>query len=242
MKILLLLLAWPLSPDPSQQLAQHMRQTQLLHAEPFRGTLQTKKRRGRRISQTILLRTRAADNQTHSTFTVSSPNGNIVCLTILYNPQQAPRYYFSNNPNQIGRPLSPQEAMSSFAGSNFWPADLGLEFFHWPQQKILPNIRIKMRKGVACRVLESRRQPAADFGYSRVRSWISREHLGLVYAEAYNTDGKCIKTFEVSGLQKIDDQWKVSELRIRNEITKSTTKLILHNQKTNRPKFPLNSL
>ena len=233
MKILLLLLALPLSPDPGQQLAQHMRQTQLLRAEPFRGTLQTKKRRGRRISQTILLHTRAADNQTYSTFTVSSPNGNIVCLTILYNPQQAPRYYFSNNPNQIGRPLSPQKAMSSFADSDFWPADLGLEFFHWPQQKILPNIRIKMRKGVACRVLESRRQPASDFGYSRVRSWISREHFGLIYAEAYNADGKRVKTFEVSGLQKIDGQWKVSELRIRNEITKSTTKLILHDHEPN---------
>lgn len=233
MKILLLLLAWPLSPEPGQQLAQHMRQTQLLHAEPFRGALQTKKRRGRRISQTILLRTRAADNQTHSEFIVSGPNGNIVCLTILYNPQQAPRYYFSNNPNQIGRPLSPQEAMLSFAGSDFWPADLGLEFFYWPSQKILSNIRIKMRKGVACRVLESRRQPASDFGYSRVLSWISREHFGLVYAEAYDAGGQRVKTFEVSGVQKIDGQWKVSELRIRDEASKSSTKLILYNPEPN---------
>ena len=233
MKLLFLLLAWPLSPDPGQQLAQHMRQTQLLRAEPFRGTLQTKKRRGRRISQTILLRARADGEPTQSEFIVSSPNGNIICLTILYNPQQTPRYYLSDNPNQIGRPLSPQEAMSSFADSDFWPADLGLEFFHWPQQKILPHIRIKMRKGVACQVLESRRQPSADFGYSRVRSWISREHLGLIYAEAYNAHGRRVKTFEVSGLQKIDGQWKVSELRIRNEVAKSTTKLILHHREPN---------
>lgn len=231
MKILLLWLVLPLSPDPGQQLAQHMRQTQLLHAERIQCTLQTKQRRGRRITQTIQFYTNA--NQTHSKFTVSGPNGNIVRLTILRNPQQAPRYYLSDNPNQIGRPLSPQEAMSSFASSDFWPADLGLEFFYWPQQRILPNIRIKMRKGIACRVLESRRQPAADFGYSIVRSWISREHFGLVYAEAYNADGKRVKTFEVSGLQKVDGQWKIGELRIRNEITKSTTKLIFHNQKPN---------
>lgn len=232
MKILLLsFLAWALSPDPGQQLAQHMRQTQLLHTERIQGTLQTKQRRGRRITQTILLYTDG--NQTHSKFTVSGPNGNIVRLTILRNPQQAPRYYLSDNPNQIGQPLSPQESMSSFVGSDFWPADLGLEFFYWPQQRILPNIRIKMRKGIACRVLESRRQPAADFGYSIVRSWISREHFGLVYAEAYNADGKRVKTFEVSDLQKVDGQWKIGELRIRNEITKSTTKLIFHNQKPN---------
>lgn len=233
MKLLLLLLAWPLSPDPGQQLAHHMRQTQLLRAEPFRGTLQTKKRRGRRISQTILLRARADGEQAQSEFIVSNLDGNTSHLTIIHNSQQSPRYYLSDNPNQIGRPLSPQEVMSSFAGGDFWPADLGLEFFYWPQQKILPNIRIKMRKGIACRVLESRRQPAADFGYSCVRSWISREHFGLIYAEAYDADGRRVKTFEVSGLQKIDEQWKVSELRIRNEITKSTTKLILHNQKPN---------
>lgn len=230
MKLLFLLLAWPLSPDPGQQLAQHMRQTQLLRAEPFRGTLQTKKRRGRRISQTLLLRARAEGEPTHSEFIVSSPNGNLSCLTILRDGRQTCLYFLSDNPRQLGKPLLPPEAMSSFAGSDFWPTDLGLEFFHWPQQKILPHIRIKMRKGVACRVLESRRQPAADFGYSRVRSWISREHLGLIYAEAYNHHGQRVKTFEVSGLQKIDGQWKVSELRIRNEVAQSTTKLILRHR------------
>ena len=29
--------------------------------------------------------------------------------------------------------------MTPFAGSDFWVADLGLEFFHWPEQKVLPN-------------------------------------------------------------------------------------------------------
>ena len=232
MKILLLLLALPLSSDPGQQLAQHMRQTQLLSAEPLQGTLQTKQRRGQRITQAIWIR-HAKGNPTHSTFTVSNPNKNIARLSILHNPQQTPRYYLSDNPSQLGRTLSPQETMSSFADSDFWPADLGLEFFHWPQQKILPNVRIKMRKGVACQVLESRQQPDSSFGYNRVRSWISREHFGLVYAEAYNGEGRRVKTFEVSGLQKINGQWKVKELRIRNEITKSTTKLILHNHEPN---------
>ena len=233
MKILFLLLALTLSSDPGQQLAQHMRQTQLLHAERIQCTLQIKQRRGRRITQTILFCANVNGNPNHSEFIVSGPNKNIVRLTIIHNPQQSPRYYLSDNTNQLGKPLLPQEAMSSFASSDFWPADLGLEFFYWPQQKILSNIRIKMRKGVACRVLESRRQPAADFGYSIVRSWISREHFGLVYAEAYNADGKRVKTFEVSGLQKINGQWKIKELRIRNEITKSTTKLIFHHQKPN---------
>ena len=233
MKILLLFLVLPLSPDPGQQLAQHMRQTQLLRAEPLRGTLQTKNRRGLTITQTILLHPRSGDHQPHSKFTVYHPNGTTSCLAILRAGRQTCLYFLSDNPRQLGKPLLPQEAMSSFASSDFWPADLGLEFFHWPQQRILDHLRIKMRKGVACQVLESRRQPAADFGYSLVRSWISREHLGLVYAEAYNAAGKRVKTFEVSALQKIDGQWKVGELRIRDEVAKSTTKLILHNRESN---------
>ena len=29
--------------------------------------------------------------------------------------------------------------MIPFANSDFWLGDLGLEFFHWPEQKILPK-------------------------------------------------------------------------------------------------------
>ena len=233
MSLLVFLFAWTLASDPGQQLAQHMRQTQLLRSETIQGSLQTKKRRGGRISQTILLRAGADGEQTQSEFIASSPNGNISHLTIFRDLGQSPRYFLSNDPNQLGRPLSPQEVMSSFAGSDFWPADLGLEFFYWPHQKILSHVRIKMRKGVACRVLESRRQTAVDFGYCLVRSWISREHFGLVYAEAYDSAGKQVKTFEVSKVEKVDGQWKVGELRIRDEVSKSTTKLIFYNHKLN---------
>lgn len=225
---MILLLALPLFPETGQQLAQQMRQTQLFRSEPIRGSLQTKSRRGDRISQTILFRPNVNGNPNHSEFIVSRLDGNHLWFTILRSRQQTPLYFLSNGDSQLGKPLLPQERMSSFAGSEFWPADLGLEFFYWPHQKILSNVRIKMRKGVACRVLESRKQTAVDFGYCLVRSWISREHFGLVYAEAYNSAGKRIKTFEVSDVQKIDGQWKVSELRIRDEVAKSTTKLIFH--------------
>ena len=228
MNFIIFLLALPLFPETGQQLAQQMRQTQLFRSETIRGSLQTKSRRGDRISQTILFRPNVNGNPNHSEFIVSSLDGNTYHLSILRTFRQAPRYFLSNGDSQLGKPLLPQERMSSFAGSEFWPADLGLEFFYWPHQKILSNVRIKMRKGVACRVLESRKQTAVDFGYCLVRSWISREHFGLVYAEAYNAAGKRIKTFEVSGVQKINGQWKVSELRIRDEIAKSTTKLIFH--------------
>ena len=115
--------------------------------------------------------------------------------------------------------------MQSFGNSDFWYADLGLEFFYWPEQTILTNAKIKMRKGISCFVLESRRPDDDGTGYNRVRSWISREHGGLIYAEAYTPEGKHLKTFEVSDVQKIQGEWKLKELKIRNELTRSTTRL-----------------
>ena len=48
--------------------------------------------------------------------------------------------------------ISEQALMSPFAGSDFWLCDLGLEFFHWPDQRILKH---EDRRTRACAVLES---------------------------------------------------------------------------------------
>ena len=60
--------------------------------------------------------------------------------------------------------------MFPFANSDFWLADLGLEFFHWPEQKILKN-------GTSCAVAAARCWKARirpSNGYSRVVSWIDK--------------------------------------------------------------------
>ncbi|HXE43393.1 MAG TPA: hypothetical protein VN516_10240, partial [Candidatus Baltobacteraceae bacterium] len=48
--------------------------------------------------------------------------------------------------------LNPNQIMTSFARSDFWDSDLGLEFFHWPEQKI---IKKEFSRGRGCMVLES---------------------------------------------------------------------------------------
>ena len=125
------------------------------------------------------------------------------------------------------RELGAEEIMRPFAEGDFWPADLGLHHFHWPVQILIPNPRIAMRKGISCHVLESRREEGDDDGYYRVRSWISRRHGGLIYAEASDRNGRRLKTFEVSDIEKVGEEWKVRELRIRDSRRRSTTRLIL---------------
>ena len=101
-----------------------------------------------------------------------------------------------------------------FAG-DFGVADLGLEFFHWPQQKILKH---EMRRGRGCTVLESTNPNPSTNGYSRVVSWIDSETLGIVQAEAYDVNGKLLKEFEPKSFKKVTasgnfKKWKSATTR-----------------------------
>jgi hypothetical protein len=113
-------------------------------------------------------------------------------------------------------------ATESLASSDFWLCDLGLEFFHWPQQKILKH---EMRHGRSCKVLESTNPNPSPNGYSRVMSWIDNETLGIVQAEAYDAKGKLLKEFSPKSFKKVNGQWQLQEMEIRNDQTGSRTRL-----------------
>jgi len=111
---------------------------------------------------------------------------------------------------------------SSFANSDFWVCDLGLEFFHWPAQKVLKK-EIKRSRG--CTVLESTNPNPATNSYSRVVSWIDSESGGIVQAEAYDFNGKLLKEFAPKSFKKVNGQWELQEMQINNVQTGSRTRL-----------------
>ena len=110
----------------------------------------------------------------------------------------------------------------SFAGSDFSVADLGLEFFHWPAQKILKK---EFRRNCSCMVLESTNPNPATNGYSRVDSWIDEESGGIVMARAYDAQGRLLKEFYPKDVRKVKGQWQVESLEIDNVQTGSRTRL-----------------
>ena len=112
--------------------------------------------------------------------------------------------------------------MIPFANSDFWICDLGLEFLHWPGQKIL---RGDTARGRLCKVLESTNPNPSTNGYSRVLCWIDNESLGIVKAEAYDAKGKLLKEFLPKDFKKVDGQWQVGSMEIDNVQTGSRTKL-----------------
>ncbi len=112
-------------------------------------------------------------------------------------------------------------ASKPFAGSDFSIADLGLEFLHWPKQRL---IRKEMRRSRSCNVLESS-LPGSAGPYGKVISWLDNETGGLIVAEAYDLQDKLLKEFAVKSMKEVDHRWQVQQMEIRNVQTKSRTRL-----------------
>jgi len=109
-----------------------------------------------------------------------------------------------------------------FAKSDFWITDLGLEFLHWPDQRLLKR---EMRRGRACAVLESINSAHDSGVYSRVLSWVDNETGGLVRAEAYDSNNKLLKEFSPRHFKKVEGHWQIKEIEIRNDQTDSRSHL-----------------
>jgi hypothetical protein len=95
--------------------------------------------------------------------------------------------------------LRGEETMVPFAGSDFYLSDFGMEFFQWSTQVLLKG---QMKRGQPCYVLDSISPQPDGNGYYRVRSWIEKEHLGLMQANAYDVNGKLLKEFRTGSFVK----------------------------------------
>ena len=118
--------------------------------------------------------------------------------------------------------LNADQIMKPFAGSDFWIADLGLEFLHWPQQLLLKQ---EMRRSRSCNVLASINPHPVPGSYSRVVSWLDIESGGIVQAQAFDSKDKLLKEFAPKEMKKVQGQWQLEEMEIRNVQTGSRTRV-----------------
>jgi hypothetical protein len=147
-------------------------------------------------------------------------------LTVIHSGDQPNRYQLfdpatAGATNAVAKELTRGQIMAPFAGSDFWIADLGLEFLHWPRQQVLSN---DMRHGKSCKVLESTNPAPVPGGYARVKSWImiASPH-GIVHADAYDPRGDVLKRFDPTNLEKIQGEYQLDEMEMRNRRTGSHT-------------------
>ena len=138
-----------------------------------------------------------------------------------------PNRYAVAGVNSSPRVGGPDDLFRPFAGSDYWVCDLGLEFFHWPQQLV---VRKEFHRQCACMVLESTNPNPAANSYSRVVSWIDEESLGIVEAYAYDANGKELKNFYPKSLEKVNGQYQLESMVMENLQTgsKSVFEFDLH--------------
>jgi hypothetical protein len=121
--------------------------------------------------------------------------------------------------------LNGAEAALPFADTDFWLTDLGLEFLHWPLQRLVRDAKITMRLGRPCKVLESTNPKPAEGSYGRVISWIDSELGNLIYAEAYDAHNRRYKVFSLGKFKKVNGRWQVTEMVLRDDKADSRTQL-----------------
>ena len=203
------------------------------------GVLQIRATSGKRVEIPIQFDTSVTESNWQAVYSTRITSSTIIegdqtfgrsyfdSLTILHF-SESPNYYIVPNVNPpptdtnefyhlVGNQLT-----TPFANSDFWLCDLGLEFFHWPQQKVLKK---EIHRSCACTVLESTNPNPSTNDYSRVVSWVDSESLGIVEAYAYDVNGKKLKNFYPKDIKKVNGQWQVQTLVMENLQTGSKSRL-----------------
>jgi hypothetical protein len=202
-----------------RQLAQHLLNQHPEDSYTNLGVLHVKDGRGKRTD--IPLRCELTVTATNWSMTYAAAIGTGEVLVITHAADQANQYSFQAQNGQIVH-LTGDQALAPLAGSDFWLADLGQEFLHWPQQKLLKK-EVKRSRG--CRVLESTNPHPSPHGYARVVSWIDTENDGPVQIFAYDGDNQLLKEFYPKEIRKVNGLWQVGRLEISNDQTGSDTRL-----------------
>ena len=191
------------------------------------GVLQIKGQNGKRLHLplTCIVTVNGPDSwSTRYQAQVSSNSADVLIVThSLTEPNRYALYAGGDETTNLLANLSdPDRLNQPFAGSDFSTGDLGLEFFHWPQQRVLKK---EVHRSCGCTVLESINPNPSANGYSRVVSWIDSDSLGIVEAYAYDAKGKELKDFYPKDLKKVNGRYEVQTMIMENEQADTRTRL-----------------
>ncbi len=194
----------------------------------FSGVLKVRDREGHITVIPVTCQVLPGEPTWQVIYDVPSTNGRVAeRLTIVHSTNGPNRYLFAKAA-KAGEPVGDAVALKSdeiaapLAGTDFWLLDLGLDFFHWPTQRV---IKTEMRKGRVCQVLESSQSNPPAGSYARVVSWLDKETGGPLLAEAYDRQGKLMKEFSIKSLKKVEGRWELEEMEIRDVVKRSRTRL-----------------
>ena len=149
-------------------------------------------------------------------------NAPVETLTVTFAIHRPPTFESSPSTPNTAKPSS----LQPFANTDFWWCDLGLEFLHWPDQRV---VKQEMSNGRLCWALDSH-NPGTN-GYASVRSWVDAEFNALLRAEAYDAQRRKIKEFSTGSFREVrgrdgKDVWMLKDIRMRDDPKDSRTELL----------------
>lgn len=205
-------------------LARRMRDMRPGHGVTNTAVIQIRRAQGERFEVPVLIRTIVTETNWQTFYSTTTSPTLVVVQT-----HDHPSEYKQLRPVGVGTDADLRFAMplnSAFitlAGSDFWLFDLGLEFLQWPRQQLSGT---DTRKGQKCYLLDSVNPQTVPGRYSRVRSWVDMDTLGIVHAEAFDHLGRVLKVFDPKSFEKVNGRWRLKEMEMRNEQTESRSRLI----------------
>ena len=217
---------YPKGPEGGRQLSARLRSLQL--QQDARGLLRISGRNHKTTLVPVICRTTNGEAEWSVTYETAATNDVVAeKLTIVFSTNADPKYFYAKAPATNAPPgemkeLAGTEANIPLGGSDFWLSDLGFQFYHWSGQDLLPGV---MRRSKPCYVLESTNPHPTPGGYALVKTWIEKESGVPLQAEAYGTDGKLLKEYELGNVKKVKDSYEAKDLKINNLKTGSRTRL-----------------
>jgi len=213
----------PLDPAQAEREARAL-VADMLSQQPTQtntGLLKIRDAKGRQTEWPMRFEIWSDTNSSISTYEATDPQTHQKLKLTVRHFRGRPNEYTLAESGTTGKKLIGNETMIPFAGSDFWVADLGLEFLHFPQQRLQSK---EMRRSRFCDVLESVNPHPIEGAYSKVVCWVEKERPhGIVHADAYDTKGKVIKRFDPKEFEKVEGEYQLQEMEIRNLQTGSRT-------------------
>lgn len=149
-------------------------------------------------------------------YEVSAPASRAEVLSIQHTVNRPP--FYKSNGMETNELKNYQRGIR-FAGSDFYREDLGMEFLHWKNQRVIGR---ELSNGRICDILESRADGPEI--YKSVRSWVDVRLGVILSAEAYDERQIRLKQFSVTHFREVEDQW-IFSLSIVDSRTGTKTEL-----------------
>lgn len=193
------------------------------------GVLRVRDAKGHRREIPVTVTTLVDETRWAVRYEARPAQGPAEILTVAFSTNHPPRYQLIPGTGTHPTPsdLPAGQSIQPFAGTDFWICDLGLEFLHWPEQRL---VKQELSNGRLCWALDSYNPSPGTNGYTRVRSWIDAEFEALLRAEAYDSLRRTVKEFSTGNFRKIttrtgEEVWVLKDIRIRDDVRDTRTEL-----------------